>query len=135
MVLQLKMSGDNTMIDLTQIIEGVTLTKMCSVKIDKDSTDSKSISLKVKFDGVTLNDVFAKAMSSTVVQWQNGPGRNKYDQWKNNGVVEIDFKAPAKAPQIDPETAMVSKLQAMSSEEQAKYLKSMLAKANPTKSN
>ena len=121
------------MIDLTQLVEGVTLTKVCSIKIDKDTVDSKLINLKVKFDGVALNDVFAKAMSSTVIQWQNGPGRSKYDQWKHNGVVEIDFKAPAKAPQIDPETAMVNKLQAMSSEEQTKYLKSMLAKANPTK--
>jgi len=115
--------------ELTEVVENVTLTKVCSIKPDKDSDESKSITLNVKFDGVTLSDVFAKAVSSAVIQWQNGPGRKQFDSWEHNGKVDIDFKAPGKAPQVDPETAMVAKLKGMTADEQKAYIENVLAKA------
>ncbi len=87
--------------DLNQLIKNVTLTKVCSIKPDKDSDDSKQITIKVKFDGVPLQGVFDKAVSQSIIQWQNGPGRNKFDTWANNQVVEIDFKSPARTT-VDP---------------------------------
>jgi len=112
--------------DLKQVIKGVTLTKVCSIKADKDSAESKSITLKVNFDGVPLQGVFDKAMSSTVIQWQNGPGRSKFDTWSDKQVVEIDFKSPAKTT-VDPIAAIVAAAQAegVSVEE---YMKKELAK-------
>ena len=80
--------------DLHTIVNGIVLDKVCSIKADKDSDESKAITLRVKFDGVSLRDVFTKAVSSAVIQWQNGPGRNKFDTWTNNQTVNVDFKAP-----------------------------------------
>ena len=115
-------------IDLTQVVEGITLSKVCSIKPDKESTEHKSINLNIKFDGVTLNDVFAKAVSSAVIQWQNGQGRNKYDRWIDGQTVNIEFKAPARTT-IDPEQAMIAKLQSMTPEEQSRYLAELAKKA------
>lgn len=113
--------------NLKDKVAGVTLTKACSIKADGDSTESKTINLEVKFDGVLLEDVFAKALSSTVITWQNGVGRKNFDTYKSNQVVKVDFKAPASKPQVDPVTAMIQMAAAagMSVED---YLKAELAK-------
>ena len=113
--------------NLNEIVKDVTLSKVCSIKPDKDSDESKSITLNIKFDGVALSAVFAKAVSSAVIQWQNGPGRSKFDTWDNNGKVNIEFKAPGAMPQIDPLTAMLNAAEAanMTIED---YLKAELAK-------
>jgi len=91
--------------NLNTIVEGVTLSKVCSIKADKDSTESKSITLKVKFDGSTLQNVFDKAVAGAVIQWQNGPGRRTFDTLKNHDVITVDFKAPGRT-QVDPMTAL-----------------------------
>jgi|WetSurSiteA1Bulk_404760.scaffolds.fasta_scaffold92163_1 hypothetical protein len=113
---------------LTDEVNGITLTKVCSIKAFEGSTDSKSITLSIKFDGVTLADVFTKAVSSAVIQWQNGPGRKQFKNWTNKQVVEIQFKSPGKVT-VDPETAMVAKLQAMTPDEQRAYLKGLASRA------
>ena len=114
--------------NLNTIITDVTLTKVCSIKPDKDSDESKNITLKIKFDGATLQSVFDKAVSGTVIQWQNG-ARQNFDTLKHNQTVDIQFNAPASRTAIDPETAMIAKLKAMSPNEQAAYLKDLATKA------
>ena len=114
--------------NMSEIVTNVTLTKVCSIKADKDSEVSKLINLKVKFDGVPLQAVFDKAMASAVIQWQNGPGRNKFDDWKANQTVEISFSAPART-MMDPEAAMIAKLQSMTPAEQISYLQELATKA------
>jgi len=123
------MKGDYTMINMNEVIANVTLTKVCSIKPDKESDESKQITLKVKFDGAVLSSVFDKAVSGAVIQWQNGVGRKHFDEYKNGQVIEIQFIAPASRTAIDPETAMIAKLQSMTPEEQVKYLKELTAKA------
>ena len=91
---------------MNETITNVTLTKACSIKADKDSTDSKVIILKVKFDGATLQSVFDKAIAGTVITWQNGVGRKQFDTFKPNQTVEISFVAPASKAQVDPITAL-----------------------------
>ena len=103
--------------DMNERIISVTLTKACSVKPDKDSMESKVINLRVRFDGATVGDVFAKAVSSAVISWQNGQGRKSFDVLKNNQTVDIQFASPAARPMVDPETAMVEKLRSMSPEQ------------------
>jgi len=122
------MKGGKAM-NMNEIISNVTLTKVCSIKADKDSTESKNITLKVKFDGATVQSVFDKAVSGAVIAWQNGVGRKQYDTFKTNQTVEIQFVAPASRTAIDPETAMIAKLSTMTPDEQAAYFKTMLAKA------
>lgn len=119
--------------DLKQVVSGVTLTKAISISPDGDSKKegvAKQVILKVKYDGLTMQDVFMKALDKDVVSWQNGSGgRKNYDNLIDKGVVEVDAKAPGKAPQVDPETAMVAKLATMNPEEQAAYFADLMAKA------
>lgn len=122
------MKGETTM-NMNELIANVTLTKVCSIKADKDSTESKNITLKIKFDGSTLQNVFDKAVAGAVIQWQNGVGRKNFDTFKPNQTVEIQFNAPASRTAVDPETAMVAKLQSMTAEEQIAYIKELQKKA------
>jgi len=108
--------------DMNQIVNGVVLNKACSIKAFKDSDTSKTINLRVKFDGISLSAVFAKAVSSAVIQWQNGPGRSKYDQWSDKQTVDISFKAPGAMPTIDPEVAIMNKAKAMSRDDKLAYI-------------
>ncbi|MBU2395669.1 MAG: hypothetical protein KKH70_20235 [Gammaproteobacteria bacterium] len=117
--------------NLNEIITNVTLTKACSIKADKDSTESKQVNLKVKFDGALLSAVFDKAVAGAVIQWQNGPGRKGYDDWKANQTIEIQFTSPGAKTQIDPEQAMIAKLKDMTPEMQLAYLTDLAKKVAP----
>lgn len=81
-------------------VKGYTVTGVfnvaTSIKQDKDSTESKTLTLKVHMDNVSLQDVITKALRPVVISWQNGPGRTKFTTWKHNGTVDIDFTSPAK---------------------------------------
>jgi hypothetical protein len=116
--------------NMNETITDVTLTKVCSIKADKDSTESKNITLKVKFDGATVQSVFDKAVAGAIIRWQNGVGRKSFDTLKANQTVEIQFNAPASRTAVDPETAMVAKLQTMTPEEQVQYLRELAARAS-----
>jgi len=98
--------------NMNDIISNVTLTKVCSIKADKDSTESKNITLRVKFDGATIQSVFDKAVAGAVIAWQNGVGRKGYDNFKTNQVVDIQFVAPASRTAIDPMTAIIAQAEA-----------------------
>jgi len=114
--------------DMKQIITNVTLTKACSIRADEDSTEKKTINLRIKFDGASLQSVFDKAVSSAVITWQNGVGRKSFDTFKAGQTVDIQFVAPATRAQIDPETAMVALLSGMTPSEQEAKIKELLAK-------
>jgi len=113
--------------NMNEVITNVTLTKACSIRADEDSTEKKLINLKIKFDGAQLGDVFAKAVSSAVIAWQNGVGRKAYDTFKVGQTVEIQFSAPASRPTEDPMDAMIrmAKAENMTIEE---YVKKEYAK-------
>uniref|UniRef100_A0A6H1ZC17 Uncharacterized protein n=1 Tax=viral metagenome TaxID=1070528 RepID=A0A6H1ZC17_9ZZZZ len=112
--------------DLNTVVTGIVLEKACSIKASSDSYESKAITLRVRFDGVTLKDVFAKAVSSVVIQWQNGPGRNKFTSWTDRGTVDIDFKAPGRSL-TDPMAEVIARAKAMPKDERAVYLKGILS--------
>ena len=116
-------------INMTEVITNVKLSKVCSIRADEDSTEKKNIILVVKFDGAVLSSVFDKAVSGAVIAWQNGVGRKNFDTYKNGQTVEIQFSAPASRAAIDPEQAMIAKLQAMTPAEQVAYLKELTTKA------
>lgn len=88
-------------INLNDVVNGVELVKACSIKPDKDSTESKTINLRIRFNNVTLKDVFDKAVSQTVIVWQSGTGRKKFDEFENHQTVNVEFSSPAKTT-IDP---------------------------------
>jgi hypothetical protein len=103
--------GGNTMINMNEVIAGVTLTKACSIKADADSDEKKTINLKVKFDGALLKGVFDKALAGTVIAWQNGVGRKNFDKYSNGQVVEITFTSPA-SNQVDPMESIIASAKA-----------------------
>ena len=123
------------MINMNEVVVGVTLTKTLSVSPDNEAKREgikKTFIVRMKYDGLTFADVFAKALKSDIVSMQNGSGpgsRKNYDKLVNRQVVEVSAKSPGAGAQIDPETAMITKLQAMKPEEQVAYLKELAAKA------
>ena len=62
-----------------------------------------------------------------MITWQNA-NRKKFDQYANNQVVTISFKAPASTTQ-DPKEAMIARLAAMTPEEREQELRDMMAQA------
>ena len=100
-----------------------------SMKANKDSNESKNFRLKVKFKDEPLENVVQKALEPIKIQWVGGQGRKNYDSFVDNQLIEIDFKAPARAPQVDPEEAVAQKLASMSPEEQQAYFADLVAKA------
>jgi hypothetical protein len=115
--------------NMNESITGLTLTKVCSLSPFKGATDSKQVTLAIKYDGLTLGDIFTKALRSDVISWQNGPGRKGYDNLIDKSTVNVSAKAPG-AVTVDPETAMVAKLLTMTPEEQTNYLRQLAAKAS-----
>ena len=115
--------------NMNESITGITLTKVCNIKPFKGATDSKQVTLAVKYDGLTLGDIFTKALRSDVISWQNGPGRKGYDNLIDKSTVNVSAKAPG-AVTVDPETAMVALLMTKTPEEQITYLKELAAKAS-----
>ena len=97
-----------------------------SMKASGDSTESKNFRLKVKFQDVPATDVIAKALEPIKIQWVNGQGRKNFDKITENQVIEIDFKAPARAPQVDPKEAVAAQLAAMTPEQQQAYIAELL---------
>ena len=101
-----------------------------SMKATGESAESKTFRLKVKFDSVPLESVILKALEPTKIQWVNGQGRKNFDKFKENELIEINFKSPARAPQIDPEEAVAQRLATMTPEEQQDYIKGLMEKAS-----
>jgi hypothetical protein len=114
-----------TITDMNTVISGVTLIKVCSVKADEDSTESKQVTVNVRYDGLTLKDVFTKALSSDIIKWQAG-ARKRFDTLPK--VETITAKSPGAAPQVNPEEAIKAKLAGMKTKAERKaYIDTLLA--------
>uniref|UniRef100_A0A6M3XN09 Uncharacterized protein n=1 Tax=viral metagenome TaxID=1070528 RepID=A0A6M3XN09_9ZZZZ len=86
-------------------IGNIVLTKVCSVKPDGDSNESKQITVNMDYSGLTLYDVFVKALSSDVIKWQ-AAARKRFDSLDK--VENVKAKSPGMRPQIDPATALAN---------------------------
>ncbi len=113
--------------DMNEIVKDVTLTKVCSIRPFKGSDEVKQVTLAVKYDGLTIGDILAKALRQDVIAWQNGPGRKNFDKLVNGSTVNVNASRPGAAA-VDPETAMVAKLMTMTPEEQQEYLNELAKK-------
>jgi hypothetical protein len=113
-----------TITDMNTVISGVTLIKVCSVKADEDSTESKQVTVNVRYDGLTLKDVFTKALSSDIIKWQAG-ARKRFDTLPK--VETITAKSPGAAPQVNPEEAIKAKLTTFKTKkDRLEYLNSLM---------
>ena len=59
----------------------------------------------MKYDGLTLQDVFTKALSSDIIKFQ-ASARKRFDSLKSTE--NVTAKSPGATPQIDPKTALVN---------------------------
>lgn len=66
----------------------------CSFKKDKDSKEVKKVTLRFNLINVPLMDVVSAALANKRITWQNGPGRGKFDLWKDGQVIDVDYKSP-----------------------------------------
>jgi len=98
-------------IDMNTRITDVVLTKVCKVKPDGDSTDSKTLTVKMDYNGLTLGDVFQKALRTDIISFQ-GTARKKFDSYTNNSTVKVKASAPASAPQADPMDVIIASAKA-----------------------
>ena len=102
---------------MNMTIEGITLSEIRTVSPDEGAKKDgikKTITLRIKYDGLTLKDVFAKAFKSDVVAWQNGgAGRKNYDNIVDKSVIEVSAKAPGAGPQENPLDVIIREAKAV----------------------
>lgn len=90
-----------------------------SVKQDKDSDETKSGTLRFKMDKVPLSDIVASSLKDKRINAQVGLRGDKFATLKNGQIVVLDYKGGRVA--VDPEVAMLARLQAMTADERAKW--------------
>ena len=104
------------MIDMNEVITGVTLSKIVSVSPDDESKKQgikKTVTLKMKYDGLTLSDVFQKALKDDVISWANGSGgRKAFDKIVDKEIIKVSAKSPGSSPQETPEDAFINSAKA-----------------------
>ena len=102
------MKGETTM-DMNEVIANVTLIKIVSISPDEESKKEgvkKTVTLRMKYDGLTLSDIFQKALKDDVISWANGSGgRKAFDKIADRSTIEVSAKSPGSAPTETPEDA------------------------------
>lgn len=105
------------------------VSKWCSLSPDADSDESKTFKIVLTIPAHTsVNDMALAILKTSVITWQNAR-RKKWDSLVDKSTHNITFKRPIS--EVDPESAMVAKLQSMESDEaRMAYLNEMIKKAN-----
>lgn len=67
-----------------------------SFKEDKDSIESKQVTLRIRLTNVPLKDIITPALSTKRIVWQNNVARKNFNKFKNGQIVEIDFGGAGK---------------------------------------
>ena len=113
--------------DTSQIVQNVVVSKWCSIKADEDATESKRCKIELTINDVTVLDMANAILKNEVIRWQ-GANRKKYDKLIDKATHRVTFKRPIM--DVDPEDAMVARLQAMSTDaERTAYINEVLMKA------
>lgn len=97
--------------NLNETLSGVSKTKQCSIKADKDSRESKKITLVIDYSGLSIEQLLAKCVSHDVIAWQNGQGRKNYGKFQDGQTVSVKAAAPA-ATIVDPVAAFLAEASA-----------------------
>ena len=98
-----------------------------SFKADGDSDESKSFVLEFDCeDGVNLSEFLGDALANKKITWVNN-NRKNWNSISDKARIRVPYRG-GRAPRVDPETAMVNKLAAMSPADAKAYLESLMAK-------
>jgi len=107
-----------------------------SIRPDKDSAESKNVTLRFILNSVSLQDVLTRALHDARISWANGGGgRSKFDTISDRSILRIDFASPGKKVKTREEAIEEAKAVLIKYGVKAEELE-VLAKAivdNPTK--
>jgi hypothetical protein len=67
-----------------------------SFKRDGESTEVKTVTLRVNLDNVSLADIIADALKPKRITWQNNVARKHFDSIDNRSTVDINYSTPGK---------------------------------------
>lgn len=116
------------MTNMSEVVEGVILKKTTNIRAVSGGP-SKQVTLEVDYNGLLIQDIFAKALKDDVISWANGSGgRKNFENIVNGSTIKVSAKHPGSL-QTDPETAMINKLVGMGEQEREDFLLKMIEKA------
>jgi len=75
--------------------------------------ESKTVTLRLNFNNVSLRDVINKSCKPQVISWQNNVGRPKFGSIKAGSVISVDWASPAKKVKTPEEQIAELKAQFM----------------------
>jgi hypothetical protein len=67
-----------------------------SIKPDKESTVSKTVTLRFVAEALSLDSIIQGKLSQAKISYVNTVGRPKYDSIKNASVIEVSLSSPGK---------------------------------------
>ena len=118
-----------TLAELDKILVSGTVSAKASIKASKESSDSKTFTLRFKLVNVPLSDVMTNSLSKLVINWQNN-NRKNFDKLVDGTSIDLDYTRPA-SQYVDPELAIGQKLASMdTAEAREAYIAKLLAKAS-----
>jgi hypothetical protein len=90
-----------------------------SVKSDRDSLESKTVTLRFVFDQIPLVDIIASSLKDKRINWQT-TARSRFNSIQNKAIVRVDYKGGRS--QITSKEQVVNFANSLSSEERAKLI-------------
>ena len=95
--------------DMNEIIKGVKLTKVFQVSPDEDSKKtgiSKQVTVEMSYEGLTIKDIFTKALSHDIIPLQ-AELRKSYSSLVDRSTIKRSAKSPGVPLQKDPMEALI----------------------------
>ena len=96
--------------NMNEVIANITLVKIVSISPDNEAKKEgtkKTVTLRMKYDGLTLADIFQKALKDDVISWANGSaGRKAYESIVDRSIIEVSAKSPGSSPIESPEATL-----------------------------
>jgi|WetSurMetagenome_2_1015567.scaffolds.fasta_scaffold81638_2 hypothetical protein len=97
-----------------------------SVKSDKDSKESKQVTLRFKLLNIPVSLIVASSLKDKRINWQVG-ARTKFNQIIDHSIITVDYSG-GRTP-VDIEEAYAARLAAMTPEAREAAIKQLLAKS------
>jgi hypothetical protein len=95
-----------------------------SVKSDRDSLESKTVTLRFVLNSVPLSDIIASSLKDKRINWQTS-ARSKFNSIPNKSIVRVDYKGGRS--QITSKEQVVGFANSLSPEERAKLIAELQA--------
>jgi hypothetical protein len=90
-----------------------------SIKSDRDSLESKTVTLRFMFDQVPLSDIIASSLKDKRINWQTS-ARSRFNSITNKAVIRVDYKGGRS--HITSKEQVVNFANSLSPEERAKLI-------------